>query len=178
MSVAYQNASGNLRRAGDVAEAPIHWPSAVVGLVLATMLVVGVSWLASRRQQAPIPVAPVVAGAEQAAAAPEAVAAPPVAEPASQPAAETAPAPQPTPIAQATPAPAGESARVANTNGRGVNLRAAAGERTARIKVVPEGTRLELLGPEQLADGIVWRNVREPGGATGWVSVSFISNGR
>ena len=177
MSVAYPNASGNLGRSGDVADAPIHWPSAVVGLVLATMLVVGVSWLASRRQQAPIPVAPVVAGAEQA-AAPEAVAAPPVAEPAPQPAAETAPAPQPTPIVQATPAPAGESARVANTNSRGVNLRAAAGERTARIKVVPEGTRLELLGPEQLADGVVWRNVREPGGATGWVSVSFISNGR
>ena len=177
MSVAYPNASGNLRRAGDVGEPPIHWPSAVVGLVLATMLVVGVSWLASRRQQAPIPVAPVVAGAEQA-AAPEAEAAPSVAEPAPQPAAQTPPALQPTPIVQATSVPAGESARVANTNGRGVNLRAAAGERTARIKVVPEGSRLEPLGPEQLVDGVVWRNVREPGGATGWVSVSFISNGR
>jgi SH3-like domain-containing protein len=56
-----------------------------------------------------------------------------------------------------------------------VNLRARAGERGQRIKTVPEGATLELVGVDEQADGITWRNVREPGGATGWVTARFVA---
>jgi hypothetical protein len=139
-------------------EPPIHWPSAVVGLFLAIAVVVGVSWLASARQ-VDGPAIPA-----RSAIAAEAVPAPP-------------PTPIPPPVAEPTPPPAVDQARVANTNGLGVNLRSAAGGRASRLKTLPEGTQLDVLGPEERADGILWRNVREPGGAIGWVAASFLAGG-
>ena len=142
-------------------DAPIHWPSAIVGLLLATGLVVGVSWLAAPRRAEPrTPVA----------AAP--VAAAPVTEASGVEPPAAAPAPA-TPVVQA-PMAMVERLRVAETRGAGVNLRASASERGARVKTLAEGTFLEVVGPDQRADGTTWRNVREPGGAVGWVSGSFV----
>ncbi len=155
MSVAFSQSRAFERRLAAPIEAPIHWPSAVVGLVLAVLVVVGVSWLAQpRRLDARVAQAPVPS-----------IQAPP--EPTVVPTPIPQPAVQPTPVA--------ERLRVAGTNGSGVNLRGRAGERGQRIKTVPEGTVLELVGADEQADGMTWRNVREPGGATGWVAAKFIA---
>ena len=136
-------------------EAPIHWPSAVVGLALAVLVVVGVSWLAQpRRLDSRVAAAPV---------------------PAIQAAPEPTVVPTPIPQPAIQPTPAAERVRVTGTNGSGVNLRARAGERGQRIKTVPEGTTLELVGADEQADGMTWRNVREPGGSTGWVAARFVA---
>jgi hypothetical protein len=155
MSVAFSRASGQtVHFVPD--EPPIHWPSAVVGLVLAMAVVVGVSWFASLRR----PDVRVAGHVATVAAEAEPVVAPVV-------------TPIPPPVA--TPAPVAERVRVANTRGVGVNLRAAAGERAGRIKTLAEGVLLELVGPDQPVDGVVWRNVRDPNGAVGWVSASFVA---
>src|SRR3712207_3874999 len=104
MSVAFSQSRVFERRLDAPTEAPIHWPSAIVGLVLAVVVVVGVSWLAQpRRLDARVAQAPV-------------------------PAIQTPPEPTvvPTPIPQPAvqPTPVVERVRVAGTNGAGVNLRA------------------------------------------------------
>jgi len=155
MSIALPRSDDRYPTSVSAGEPPIHWPSAVVGLGLAIALVVGVSWLASARQ----PTSRVaVVEAPPATLAPIADAPPPA-----------PPAPAATPIVVP------ESPRVASTGGRGVNLRAGPGERALRIKTIPEGMPLELIGADVRADGVVWRNVRDPGGATGWVSASYVA---
>lgn len=155
MSVAFSQSKVFDRRLIAPEEAPIHWPSALVGLVLAVVVVVGVSWLAQPRRL----------DARVAQAAVAAVEAAP--EPAIAPTPIPQPATQPTPLV--------ERVRVTGTNGSGVNLRARAGERGTRIKTLAEGTTLELAGPDEMSDGMTWRNVREPGGATGWVAARFVA---
>jgi len=156
MSVAFPQNKVFERRLDAPHEAPIHWPSAIVGLVLAVVVVVGVSWLAQPGRRA-------TRVAE--AAVPASVQAP--AEPV------IAPTPIPQPAVQ--PAPPVERVRVAGTNGSGVNLRAKAGERGQRLKTLAEGTALELVGGDEQSDGLTWRNVREPGGTSGWVAARFVN---
>ncbi len=145
---------------------PIHWPSAILGLSVAVTIVVGVTWVASiRRPEARAVSAARTAAVQQAAAAPEAAEAP-------QPAVAPTPIPPPT-VHEAVGA--AERVKVVNTRGLGVNLRAAAGERAPRIKTLPEGAQLEAIGPEQQADGLAWRNVKDQTGASGWVAATFIS---
>lgn len=61
---------------------------------------------------------------------------------------------------------------VANTEGEGVYLR-----RTPSIDdrsyAVPEGTQLDVLGPDVSADGVVWRPVEDPSGKRGWVPAHY-----
>jgi hypothetical protein len=121
---------------------------------------VGVSWLASPRPREVRALNGPPAGTVLAADA-------------AQPVPTAIPTPIPAPALAAAPTPAVQRLRVANTNGSGVNLRAKPGEKAQRIKTVPEGTTLEVVGGTELADGIQWRNVREPGGGVGWVSASF-----
>jgi hypothetical protein len=154
MSVAFSQSRMLDRSLPASSDPPIHWPSAVVGLVLAVIVVVGTTWLAQPRRAAQRPA--------QAAPAAQAVAEPAV-----------APTPIPQPVVQAPPPP--ERVRVAGTNGAGVNLRARAGERGPRIKTLPEGTVLEVAGADEQADGMLWRNVREPGGQAGWVVARFVA---
>ena len=156
MSIAFSQSKVFDRRFSAPIEAPIHWPSAVVGLVLAVLVVVGVSWLAQPRR--------LDARVAQAAAAPVIQAVP---EP------TVVPTPIPQPATQ--PTPGVERVRVTGTNGSGVNLRARAGERGARIKTLAEGTALELIGADEQSEGLTWRNVREPGGSTGWVAAKFVA---
>jgi hypothetical protein len=161
MSIAPPRFIDDLQSVETLSAPPIHWPSALVGLVLAVTLVVGVTWLASiRRPDARVPVR-------------EAPAVSPMAE--TEPPVVVIPTPIPPPPVR-DPAPAApERLKVANTRGQGVNLRADASERAARIKVLPEGTLLEPVAGPEGAGGGVWQHVREPSGAVGWVASSFVT---
>jgi hypothetical protein len=161
MSIAFPQLTSRFRSVNATPVPPVHWPSAAVGLALAVLVVVGVSWLAApyrtdrrvspsdiRVAQAPVP--PVVA--------------------------TMVPTPIPPPaLVTPEPAPVAEKVKVALTNGLGVNMRLKAGERAQRIKTLPEGTVLEVVGADQSADGMVWRQVKDAAGATGWVSSKFVA---
>jgi hypothetical protein len=154
MSVALEHLTTRARSVNASSEPAIHWPSAVVGLVLAVLVVVGVSWLASPRPgQLRGPQAPAVA--------------PP------QPAPVVVPTPIPAPPPPQPVEPASQRLRVAFTNGRGANLRAKPGEQAPRIKTLPEGTVLDTVGGTETVDGLVWRSVRDASGATGWIAAPF-----
>ena len=156
MGIAISHHSRRFGDASQPAEPPIHWPAAIIGLIVAIGIVVGVSWLATLRRPDQRP--PTHA-----------------ASPAAQESLAVAPTPIPAPVLQPTPAPA-ERVTVAQTRGLGVNLRAMPGEKSARIKTLPEGTQLEVVGPDERIGGVVWRNVRDPGGTVGWVAASFLKN--
>ncbi|MFN8635703.1 MAG: SH3 domain-containing protein [Chloroflexota bacterium] len=167
MSIAFSQLTSRLRSVNatvapipwPATAAPIHWPSAAVGLVLAVFVVVGVSWLAAphRVSRQPIPAAAQIAQA-----------------PVEAPVVVPTPIPPP-PMTTPEPTPAAERVKVSFTNGLGVNLRAKAGERAARIKTMPEGSVLEVVGTDEAADGLVWRQVRDTAGTTGWVASKFVA---
>lgn len=78
--------------------------------------------------------------------------------------------------AQASPSPTGgPRLRVVNTENLGVRLRQRPSTEGQVLRSLAEGTIVEVVGPDANADGIAWRNVREPGGATGWVSSEFVA---
>jgi hypothetical protein len=159
MSIAFPRLTSSIRPVSATALPPIHWPSAFVGLILAVVVVVSIAWMATPRRL------------ERPAVAPATVV--PVVQPAVVPVAPT-PIPAP-PIATAEPAPVLEKVRVANTNGSSLNLRAKAGERGQRLKSVAEGSVLEIVGTDETADGIVWRNVRDTTGTKGYVAAKFVA---
>jgi hypothetical protein len=78
------------------------------------------------------------------------------------------------PTAAASTGGTGERVKVANTGGTGVRLRVDA-SKTARVAaVLPDGTTLEIVGPNKQAEGLTWRNVRAPGDGRGWVAADFV----
>ena len=162
MGIAISQVTSRLRSVNTTESAPIHWPSAVIGLALAVFVVVGVSWLAApRRLDRPV----AVAGIE--AQAPAAVA-------------EIAPTVVPTPIPPPAtpipePTPVVERVKVSGTAGAGVNFRAKAGEKGQRLKSMPEGSVLEIIGTDLTADGLTWRNVRDASGTSGWIAGKFLT---
>ena len=163
MGIAISQVTSRIRSVNATDPAPIHWPSAVVGLALAIFVVVGVSWMAApRRVDRPL----------AAAIASEALVQPAVAE--VVPTVVPTPIPPP-PTAVPEPTPVVERVKVAGTLGAGVNLRAMAGEKGQRLKSMPEGAVLEIIGGDQTADGMVWRNVRDASGATGWMAGKFLT---
>lgn len=81
------------------------------------------------------------------------------------------PTPEPTNIP--TPEPA-RSARIANTDGQGANMRRAPSVSAQRVKVIPEGDIIELVGSEQRGDGFTWRQVRDVDGSTGFVTMDYL----
>lgn len=159
MSIAISQLTSRIRSVNANDPAPIHWPSALIGLALAVFVVVGVSWLAAPRRAD----LALVASTSAASATAPVQAAPAV-----------APTPIPAPVVTPEP-PAPDRVKVSFANGSGVNLRARAGERGQRLKTVPEGTILEVVGGEETADGIAWRNVRDTSGATGWMASKFLA---
>jgi hypothetical protein len=161
MSVAITQLTSRIRSVNATDSVPIHWPSALIGLALAVFVVVGVSWLAAPRRAD----RSLVASSSAAATAPAAAPAAPV----------VAPTPIPAPVVTPQPTPAPERVKVSFTNGSGVNIRARAGERGQRLKTVPEGTLLEIVGGDETADGIAWRNIRDAAGTTGWVASKFVA---
>ena len=84
-------------------------------------------------------------------------------------------APSPTPSPSPSPeSPPAVSAKVVNTDGQGANMRRTASVSAQRVKLLPEGTIVELLGPEVRGDGYGWRNVRDADGAAGFVIVDYL----
>jgi hypothetical protein len=68
----------------------------------------------------------------------------------------------------------GQRVRVANTGGTGVRLRVDP-SKTARVaSVLPDGTVLDIVGPDKQAEGLTWRNVRAPGDGRGWVAADYV----
>ena len=78
--------------------------------------------------------------------------------------------------AQASPSPAaGPRVKVVNTENQGVRFRQRPSTEGQVLRSLPEGAILEVVGPDANADGVAWRNVREPGGAVGWVAAEFVA---
>ncbi|MBI4320348.1 MAG: hypothetical protein HY675_17805 [Chloroflexi bacterium] len=81
---------------------------------------------------------------------------------------------EPTPPEQEEVAPPRPTVvRVANTDGDGVYLR-----RTPRLgdRIVawPDNTQLEVVGDDVEAEGLVWRNVKDPRGNVGFVPDKYV----
>lgn len=76
-------------------------------------------------------------------------------------------------IGQPSPS-AGGRVRVVNTAGQGASLRERPSGTATRVKVLIEGTVLDVVGPDQQVEGRGWRNVRDSTGATGWVAADFV----
>jgi SH3-like domain-containing protein len=85
----------------------------------------------------------------------------------------TPPPPTATPVPEPTPVPA-RSARVVNTEGQGANMRRAPSVSAQRVKLVAEGTIVELMSGEQRGDGYTWRNIRDVDGTTGYVIADYL----
>lgn len=158
MSIAFPRLTSSFRPVDATPIPPVHWPSAFVGLFLAVLVVVSISWMAAPRHLERSNPVPVVAVA-----------------PVSEAQAQIVPTPIPAPaILTTVPAPPVEKVRVTNLGGSNLNFRAKAGERGQRLKSVPEGTVLEVIGADEAADGIVWRHVRDAAGASGYVASKFV----
>ena len=68
----------------------------------------------------------------------------------------------------------GSKAKVVGTGGSGLNVRSAAGTGQARIKTLPDGTLVEVIGGPTEADGFTWWQIRDEAGVTGWVASKFL----
>jgi len=69
----------------------------------------------------------------------------------------------------------GSQAKVVGTGGSGLNVRSGAGTGNARIKTLPDGTVVEVIGGPKEADGFTWWQIRDQAGVTGWVASKFLS---
>lgn len=69
----------------------------------------------------------------------------------------------------------GSQAKVVGTGGSGLNVRSSAGTGNARIKTLPDGTVVEVIGGPKEADGFTWWQIRDQAGVTGWVASKFLS---
>ncbi len=92
----------------------------------------------------------------------------------------TTPAPVATPTAAAatapaTPAPSVRSARVSNTGGAGVQVRAEPGPQARSLGTLKDGTVVRLTGGEQTVAARLWREVEtDQGSPKGWVSSDYL----
>ncbi|MGI6379934.1 MAG: SH3 domain-containing protein [Anaerolineae bacterium] len=68
----------------------------------------------------------------------------------------------------------GESVKVVNTGGAGLNMRAGAGTGHAKVKTLAEGATVEIIGGPEEANNYTWWQVRDSGGATGWVVQTYL----
>ena len=83
------------------------------------------------------------------------------------------PGPRVDPRTTATP-PVGQWVAVANTGGDGVYLRRT--PRLAdRLTGWPDGTKLQVVGPDAQGDGQQWKQVRDPQGNVGWVPAQYVT---
>jgi len=80
----------------------------------------------------------------------------------------------PTSATSPTPLARPERVQVANTEGEGVNLRREPSLASQALRVILEGTMLDIVGPDRDADGRRWRNVRDLDGETGWIPSPYL----
>jgi len=88
--------------------------------------------------------------------------------------ATSTPAVPPTPGPPPGQAPTTGTLQVGNTGGEGANLRRDPSQSGERIKTIPEGTVLTIVGPDVQADGQTWRNVRDIQGDSGWIVAQYL----
>lgn len=79
------------------------------------------------------------------------------------------------PSASPSPAASGVRMKIANTEGQGANMRQRPSTTAPVLRTLPDGTVVEVIGGETNAEGRNWRNVRDPGGATGWVASELLA---
>jgi len=63
---------------------------------------------------------------------------------------------------------------VFGTENTGANLRAKPGRSGSVLMSVPDGSRLTIVGDDQVVDETTWRNVRTEDGTTGWLALEVI----
>ncbi|MCE5260277.1 MAG: SH3 domain-containing protein [Chloroflexi bacterium] len=84
-----------------------------------------------------------------------------------------------TPVAVATNTPAamaiGAKAKVINTGGSGLNMRAGPSTSQTRVKTLADGALVEIVGGPQTADGFTWYQVKDSSGTIGWVVDQFLA---
>ncbi len=73
-----------------------------------------------------------------------------------------------------TAAPVGRFYIVSGTNGQGLFLRPDPSTTGAPIMTLPEGTRVEAIGPDVPGGDYLWRKVRAPDGREGYVAADFL----
>ena len=83
-----------------------------------------------------------------------------------------------TPSPENSPTPAVDPglgfARIGNTNGFGVNVRSEPGLAYEVLTQLSDGSRVELTGEAQSADGFTWLHVRLEDGHLGWIADIFL----
>ena len=72
----------------------------------------------------------------------------------------------------------GGKVKVKGTSGQGLNMRSGAGTGHARIKTLPEGSELEIIGGPKEANDYTWWQVRDEAGTSGWVVSEFLDSGK
>jgi hypothetical protein len=65
-------------------------------------------------------------------------------------------------------------ARIGNTNGFGANVRTEPGLAYELLTQLSDGSRIELTGEVQLADGFSWQRIRLVDGRLGWIADNFL----
>jgi SH3-like domain-containing protein len=81
----------------------------------------------------------------------------------------TASTPVPKPTSPGVAASGATRGQVGNTSGQGANIRSEPGSAGKVLKTLPEGSNVEVVGPDKEVDGQVWRQVRDSSGVTGWI---------
>ena len=81
-----------------------------------------------------------------------------------------------TPAGSPTPEaiPGTGTALIGNTNGYGANIRVEPGLKFEMLIQLSDGSRVELTGEVQSADGFNWQRVRLEDGRLGWVAENFL----
>ena len=82
------------------------------------------------------------------------------------------------PPAQASGVQPGQAFTVSGTDGAGARLRAQPTTDAPTLTVIADTTPVIVVGPDRVADGITWRQVRTPNGVEGWISSQFLTSGR
>jgi hypothetical protein len=81
--------------------------------------------------------------------------------------------PTPSPAPEPGPPPE-EYVRVVNTAGQGLTLRREPSVNAARLAARAENTILRVVGPDETAEGRVWRQVEDSQGVRGWAPADFL----
>jgi hypothetical protein len=97
-----------------------------------------------------------------------------LARPQNPPAQPTAVAGQAAPTPVPSPTPAVIRVKIGNTDGLGAYLRPEPNLQSRGSVAWPDGTVLEIVGPDRQFDGKVWRNVRDSKANTGWILKEYL----
>jgi uncharacterized protein YgiM (DUF1202 family) len=74
------------------------------------------------------------------------------------------------------PTPEPERGEVYDTGSQGANLRAQPGLISSVLRSVPDGSRVTVVGDDELVDGITWRPVETEDGVRGWLAQEVVKS--